>query len=203
MGVTVGKKRRFLFNQHGFLLIELLIGVIVFGFGMLLLGVSLFPMLSKSVVPHFEARASALGQSVMSQVVSGKFDRNSDTNGSRWRCDENALAVKAMGIATPEIIPACTAAFTKQSGLVAVEDYVGCWGENATACSQPYRGTLDQLVNGNVADYKGFSVNINVLYDDAAFINSSNNARLHKRVDIFVDVGKYGRYDFSSYRSNF
>lgn len=210
---AVHNKNRRVFAQTGFSLIELLISVLVFGFGILVLSTTLFPLFSKSATPHFEARASALGQTIMSQVMARKFDRSSDANGSRWRCGESALAVSKRGIASPKTIPTCAPKIVGQKGFVAVDDYIGCWATSAQVCTKlgasgVYKGTIAALFGGTVAkaDYKDFSVNINVVYDDKTFLDSPPvpaNPLLHKRIDIQVVAGKYGQYDFSSYRSNF
>ncbi|WP_026024216.1 type IV pilus modification PilV family protein, partial [Enterovibrio norvegicus] len=64
-------------HQRGYTLVELVIGIVVFGVAMVLISTTLFPMFAKSANPHFEARAAALGQAVMNQVLARQFDRNS------------------------------------------------------------------------------------------------------------------------------
>lgn len=191
-------------KEDGYSLLELLVGVVIFGFSLLTISMTLFPMISSSASPHFEARAAALGQSVMSQVLAKQFDKNSDPNGSRWRCDESASAVSAMGIVAPNVIATCSSPLIAQNKFAAIEDFIGCWGEAKQACTQKYRGTLDTFLGGQAADYQGFSLNINVYYDKSFPLGTVNkNNQLFKRVDLYVDVEKHGRYQFSSYRGNF
>lgn len=199
-------KDPFFYFKRGFSLIEVLVSLLIFGFGLLILSTTLFPMMSKSSSSHYEARASALGQSVLSQILARQFDSKSDANGSQWRCDENPAAVAKRGGVAPDIIPACKTAPFQKGVFLAVDDYLGCWGENdPIVCSGlVYKGTLDALLSSPVSnDYKGFTLRINVLVDDSTFPNNTQNKRLHKRIDLEVDVGKYGKFDFSSYRSNF
>ncbi|PMN68652.1 type IV pilus modification PilV family protein [Enterovibrio norvegicus] len=190
-------------HQRGFTLVELVIGIVVFGVAMVLISTTLFPMFAKSANPHFEARAAALGQAVMSEVLARQFDRNSDPNGSQWRCDENADAVKALGIPAPGTIPACTPTLVAVDGFVATEDYIGCWGADSSACTSKYEGGLHELIGGSADDYVGFTVNISVTYDNSTFTGSTKNTQLYKRIDMVVDTGQFGRFDFSAYRSNF
>ncbi|CZF78414.1 type IV pilus modification PilV family protein [Grimontia marina] len=189
-------------HQRGYTLVELVIGIVVFGVAMVLLSTTLFPMFAKSANPHYEARAAALGQAVMNEILARQFDKESDPNGSRWRCDEDADAVLAQGIVAPNPIQTCSSPLSAGTGFVAVEDYIGCWGGNS-ACTRTHRGDLSALVGGSASDYKGFTVDINVEYDNSTFADSTNNARLYKRIDLYVDTGSFGRYDFTAYRSNF
>ncbi|MGF1865688.1 prepilin-type N-terminal cleavage/methylation domain-containing protein [Enterovibrio norvegicus] len=189
-------------HQRGFTLVELVIGIVVFSVAMILISTTLFPMFAKSANPHFEARAAALGQAVMSEVLARQFDRNSDPNGSQWRCDENADAVNAQGILSPNPILACSDPLAARAAFIATEDYIGCWGESS-ACTRAHRGALDTLIGGTADDYRGFTVDINVVYDNSTFDDSTGNSKLYKRIDLYVDTGQFGRFDFTAYRSNF
>ncbi len=197
------KKYPLSYLQRAFSLLELLIGILVFGLGMLFVSSTLFPMLSKSADPVYEARAVAVGQSVLSQILALQFDQNSDPNGSQWRCDENADAILKRGGLSPQVVPACSRLLGQGKSLISVGDYMGCWGIESSCAGLNYKGTMAQLLGGDLIDaYKGFTVKIHVDYDAAVFPGSPNT-RLHKRVDLEVDAGKYGKYDFSAYRSNF
>jgi len=55
--------------------------------------------------------------------------------------------------------------------------------------------------------YKNFVVSVEVYYDsnfdsqaDAATVKAN---RRHKRINLTVDAGRYGSYQFSAYRSNY
>lgn len=194
--------RKILNSQHGYTLVELVIGIVVFGTAMVLLSTTLFPMFAQSANPHFEARAAALGQAVMNQILARQFDKHSDPNGSRWRCGEDYAAVTALGIVAPDPIPSCSDNAPAASGFNTVEDYIGCWGVS-DACTQGYRGALSELTGGSVDDYPGFTVNVDVTYDPDAFPDSTGNAKRYKRIDLTVDTGRFGRFDFTAYRSNF
>lgn len=188
-------------QARGFTLIESIIGIVVFALALSVLFVTLFPKIGKSAEPHYQARASALGQAVMSEVLSRQFDRNSDQSGSRWRCGENAEALKNQGIASPSPVPACSDPLKAGDELLALEDFIGCWGEDESVCTQPYRGSLSQLIGGNAGEFVHFTVNINVTYDPS--LGDGADPHLYKRVDVTVDAERYGRYAFAAYRSNY
>ncbi len=210
--MSVPDKKSSYRGQKGFTLIESVVGIVVFGFSMILLATTVFPMFAHSPDSLFETRASALGQAVMSKVSAAQFDKSSDPSGSgRWRCGESAAALKERGISTPTPIPPCTPepkAPSKSAILAVVDDYIGCWGEIEKACKSAYRGKLSTLIgNGPMGseaiDYSQFVVEIGVAYDSNTFIDKAVSEQQYKRIDVAVITPKHGRYDFTSYRSNY
>lgn len=200
-------------DQKGFTLIESVVGIVVFGFSMILLATTVFPMFAHSPDALFEGRASALGQAVMSKVSAAQFDNASDPSGSgRWRCGEDAAAVRARGISAPRSIPACSTtpkASSNADMLASVDDYIGCWGEAEKDCKADYRGQLSTLIGqgpigSEAIDYSKFVVEIGVSYDTNTFSDKEVvSPQLYKRIDVVVRTPKHGVYDFSSYRSNY
>ncbi len=198
--------------QKGFTLIESVIGIVVFGFSMLLLATTVFPMFAHSPNALFEGRASALGQAVMSKVSAAQFDNANDPSGTgRWRCGENADALRARGIAAPRVIPTCSVtpvASSNADRLASVDDYIGCWGEAEKECKTEYRGKLSTLIGPNpigneATDFSQFVVEIGVSYDPNTFNAEPTNPQLFKRIDVVVRTPNHGEFDFSSYRSNY
>ncbi len=200
-------------SQRGFTLIESVIGIVVFGFAMILMTTTVFPMFAHSPNSHYEARASSLGQSILSKVSAAQFDTKSDGNGSRWRCGENGAALRVSGIFSPANVPACSSELkAPENNLppVSIEDYIGCWGDVEAECTPPgvYRGKLSSLVSmgpsGNESiDYSRVRVEINVSYDENTFVHQPTNPQLYKRIDVAVITPKNGSFDFTSYRSNY
>ncbi len=201
--------------QRGFTLIESVLGIVVFGFAMILLGTTVFPLLSQSPTAHFEARATALGQAVMNKVIAAQFDANNPGNGSLWRCGENTQALAKLGIRAPDPVPACanSSKASNDTLLVSLEDYIGCWGESEKDCPSPetipYRGKLPLLLGNWLGatgplDFSHFVVNIDVINEAAASVSGKiQQSESYKRVDVAVITPKHGRYAFTSYRSNY
>ncbi len=201
--------------QKGFTLVESVVGIVVFSFSMLLLATTVFPMFARSPDALFEGRASALGQAVMSKVSAAQFDNANDPSGAgRWRCGENPDALRARGIPAPRVIPACSKvpkASSNSDKLASLDDYIGCWGEMEQDCKADYRGKLSTLmgqrpIGSEALDYSNFVVEIGVSYDTSAFSDKDKdlvNPELYKRIDVVVQTPRHGKYDFSSYRSNY
>ena len=143
----------------------------------------------------------------MTEILARKFDHSSDDNGERVRCDDNAHP--DLPLITP---PACAAVLgpdgsENRTQLNDVDDYIGCWVGDNRSCTDP-RGNIADVLGTDVNDqYKNFVVSVDVFYD-ANFDNQADDAsvkanRRHKRVNLTVDAGRYGTYQFSAYRSNY
>ncbi|MDN3684191.1 type II secretion system protein [Vibrio sinaloensis] len=76
----------------GFTLVESIIVIVVMGFAMITISQFLVPQITRSANPHYQTRAAALGQSVMSTILARGFDQYSDFTGGSLRCGEGAAA---------------------------------------------------------------------------------------------------------------
>ena len=199
--------------QQGFTLVESVLGIVVFGFAMILLGTTVFPLLSQSPAGHFESRASALGQAVMNKVLAAKYDRESEAGGTRWRCGENAQALKSLGYNPPEHIPACAGLPSKQQAgqFASLDDFNGCWGETSKACptpdTVPYLGQLPELLGSwshasGPLDFSHYTVNVAIVPHSKTFAAATETHPM-KQVNVTVITPKYGKYEFTAYRSNY
>ncbi|AJR07375.1 prepilin-type cleavage/methylation domain-containing protein [Photobacterium gaetbulicola] len=96
-----------------------------------------------------------------------------------------------------------------------VDDFHGCWGD-LSLCHErynhnrlPWRGAIENLVGDQVAQsgtYNNMTVSVAVSYDsrfDTAYPEETPFPHQHKRVVVEVDTGRYGKYDFVAYRSNY
>ncbi|PSW04554.1 type II secretion system protein [Photobacterium lipolyticum] len=201
-------------KNKGFTLIEGIIAIVIMGIAMVTLTSFLFPQIEQSATPHYQARASALANAFMTEILARKFDHNSDDNGERVRCDDNAhpddlpvFTPKECSKELGEDKVQGTVNKEDRTQLNDVDDYIGCWvGENRS-CTDPRGNIADVLGDGINEQYKNFVVSVNVFYD-ANFDNQADDAsvkanRRHKRINLTVDAGRYGTYQFSAYRSNY
>ncbi|MEJ2763891.1 prepilin-type N-terminal cleavage/methylation domain-containing protein [Photobacterium sp. MCCC 1A19761] len=160
--------------QRGFTLIEGVIAIVILGIAMITLTSFLFPQAERSAIPFYQARAAAIGQAFLNEILSRKFDEQSDPNNdSVLRCGEaGAVAcsvpedsgrwlrddVAADGT-SPEYFAYLDPVNDTQKGWGLrvpaaddVDDFHGCWGE-FTLCGQrygsnayPWRGVIDSLL---------------------------------------------------------
>mgnify|MGYP000223744879 CR=1 FL=1 len=144
-------------RSRGFTLVESVIVIIVMGIAMLTITSFLVPQISRSADPHYQTRAAALGQSVMTQILARKFDQNSGNQGGIPRCSstdtgQTPCTVQAdFGIDTGETNNNPTA-------YNDVDDFHGCWEPlAANGCRD-----LNLLVGGN--RYLNFRLDVEVTY---------------------------------------
>ncbi|WP_434358284.1 type II secretion system GspH family protein [Parasalinivibrio latis] len=68
-------------KSQGFTLIELVAGIVVFGFAILLMTTLLFPQAKRAGSALHEVRAAELAHSLLNEINSKKFDENTPTGG--------------------------------------------------------------------------------------------------------------------------
>ncbi|MCX2790437.1 MULTISPECIES: type II secretion system protein [Vibrio] len=151
-------------KQLGMTLAEMIIAIVLMGVAMVAFTSFLVPQIRDSAMPHYQTRATALGQSFMSQILARGFDQNSDFDGGLLRCGESSLGA-----------PNCTASLGPDSGesipenFNDVDDYIGCWSTPTTAsqCQGTNRGNISDILGTSSEDkYRNFRVEVGVAYDD-------------------------------------
>lgn len=83
-------------RAHGFTLIELIVGIVVIAIVTLVVTAGLGQLFRQSVDPWQQVRAAEIGQSLMNEIVSQRFDEPGEGNNLLLRCSEEGA-------------PACTA----------------------------------------------------------------------------------------------
>ncbi|KDM92797.1 prepilin-type N-terminal cleavage/methylation domain-containing protein [Photobacterium galatheae] len=193
---------------RGFTLIEGILAIVIMAIAMVMLVSFLFPQAEQSAVPHYQARAAAVGQAAMNEILARKFDEQSDPfNDSVIRCGETGYPCSSpvsLGGDSGEV----------NSGLLNVgmaddvDDFIGCWGTAAqcTGSSQPRRGKLQDLIRGSAAqesDYRNLWLEVSVAYEGDAFDGASTSVTAQKRIRVLVKTSRYGDYLFTAFRSNY
>lgn len=187
----------------GFTLIESIIAMVIMGFAMVTLVSFLYPQIERSAAPHYQSRAANLGQSLMSQILSRGFDHNSDFDGGKYRCGEpdgtglTKLCSTTLG----------RDGETSPAQFNDVDDYVGCWYTDRIADCGGTGYPLTTILTDDPAvdlskQYAHFTVTISAQYVDSNFSVSSSVTTM-KRIDVSIDVGRYGEFDFTGFRGNY
>ncbi len=175
----------------GFTLVESIIAMVIMGFAMITLISFLYPQVERSATPHYQTRAANLGQSLMSQILARGFDENSDFDGGLVRCGELGTSCtdpSKLGRDGSESLP---------SHFNDVDDYIGCWWTDSVSdCgSNAPTSSLSNILGVDTASkYTHFTVIIDVDY--------THNDSM-KKVDIKINTGRYGEFDFIGFRGNY
>ncbi|KLN65407.1 MULTISPECIES: type IV pilus modification PilV family protein [Vibrio] len=174
-------------HSRGFTLVESVIVIVVMGIAMLTISSFLVPQISRSADPHYQTRAAALGQSVMTQILARKFDQNSGNQGGIPRCSSTdagstpCTAIGSFGIDTGETN-------NNPDAYNDVDDFHGCWEPlGANSCRD-----LNLLVGGTT--YLNFRVDVAVTY---AVTNQL------KRIRLTVTASNQTPIVLNAYRGNY
>ncbi|PMO57249.1 MSHA biogenesis protein MshD [Vibrio breoganii] len=194
-------------KSAGFTLIESIIAIVILGIALITLTSFLFPQIAQSAKPFYEVRASALANSLMTEILSRNFDENSDHNGGFYRCGEDDY-FDAQG----DVISCTLADDFGPDGdeppelFNDVDDYVGCWyttPQSQTACRLTEAGSLTDIFGNDIAnDYLGFRAEVEVVYDNDSRLGVTDND-LFKRVTVTITASQFGNFKFSAYRGNY
>lgn len=183
-------------HQKGFTLIEIIAGLIALSLSFVVLSVIIFPQAQRSVEPVFQARASALGQALLEEIMSKAFDQNSDFSGGTLRCAE----VNA---------PPCTEPANfgpdneSRANFNDVDDYHLLEVSNSQ---------LEDALGTDLASrYRNFSYSIAICYSDRQgtcrdlnlYPSTNLNLYRYKRVQVTVTTPTAQEFTFSAVRGNY
>jgi MSHA pilin protein MshD len=157
----------------GFTLIESVIVIVVMGLAMITITQFLVPQIERSANPHYQTRAAALAQSVMSTMLARGFDEYGDFTGGDIRCGEGLAGGTAQQFCSEAVDTNPLVNELGDDGEAIpdyndVDDYIGCWEpDGANGCKD-----LNLLVgdgSGNTT-YRNFRLDIDVTYQEVDLI---------------------------------
>jgi len=173
--------------QGGFTLVEIVVGIVTLGIALVTLSVLVFPQAQRSAEPILQARAAALGQALLDEIISKGFDQNSDFTGGMLRCDETG--------ADPCTLPAALGPDGEtRDRFNDVDDY------HLLEVSFP---TLeDALGNDLAARYTNFDFAVAVCYSNSLG-DCDTVVTPFKRIEITVTTPLGQSFVFSAVRGNY
>lgn len=176
-------------RQRGFTLIEIIVGIVTLGIALVVLSTLLFPQAPRSAEPVLHARASALGQMFINEIMGKAFDDKSDMSGGYVRCNDT----------TP---PSCTEPGSlaseegSRSGYDDVDDFNGLSSNNGDNID-------DVLLQGGLDDrFAGFSFRISVTYSDDQGQQQTSIQR-YKRIDVTITAPNNQQFIFTAIRGDY
>ncbi len=190
------------YRDKGFTLIESIVAIVVLGISMTVLTTVLYPQIENSAASHYQVRASALAQGMMTDILSRSFDHVGDTNGGVWRCDESGR-------------PACSVTLGADAGedpkdFNDVDDYIGCWYTNDASrskCESSTQRSLEDILGQDISSkYANFRIEVTVEHDNKASMTpppQPSGKKIFKLITLTVYRGKYGEYRFVAHRGNY
>lgn len=174
-------------QSRGFTLIELVTGIVVLAISLTLLSTLLFPQAQNSVQAVYQVRAVELGQSLLNEILSKRFDENSSPNGGTPRCGEQTTTCTAALSLGPEELT--------RAEFDDVDDYNGLTQAGATIESAT-GSSLGSL-------YNGFSLTATVFYDTDRDGIDDGAVGLYKRISVTVTTPDGAAVPVVAYRGNY
>lgn len=188
-------------KNSGFTLIETVISIVIIAIAMISMTSFLFPQIQDSARPHYEVRATALANSLMTEIIARGYDHNSDPDGGMVRCGEEGTSC------TSTFGPDDSSEIDSVSGtrypanFNDVDDYLGCWYTNEASkadCIESQAGNLTDILGADISTkYPNFAANIKV---EGASVGGANQ---FKKISVTITAGRYGDYTFSAFRGNY
>lgn len=188
--------------SKGFTLIEMVIGIIVFGVALTLITSFLLPQSARSIDPIYQARATELAQSLLNEISAKSFDENSDRSGGAVRCGED---MDGDGIIDECTAPAAlgldgTEDCSDRDSFNDVDDYFCINNMDAVTLLN----TPDRPMHTSVQPlYQDFLVTVEGFYD--ANMDGVDDAAISelKLIRVRVTTPNNETLDFATYRGNY
>ncbi|WP_372767728.1 prepilin-type N-terminal cleavage/methylation domain-containing protein [Pseudoalteromonas sp.] len=174
---------------HGFTLIEVIFGIVLMSIVLTIVTGLLAPQARQSADPIIQVKANEIGQAMMNEILGRSFDENSRRSPPFIRCGETGFS----GCTTPANLGDDG---ETRAGYDDVDDFIGNY---ATADLQ---NSLGQNLQN---DYLGFSLSVNVVYDDDVngVADTTGNFNRLKLVTIEVTAPTGDVYGFAAYKGNY
>jgi len=187
----------FKIRQHGFTLIETIIGIVVLSLAFSIFTTLIYPLANQSAEQVHQIKAAELGQSMINEILGKAFDENSDMSGGFYRCGEDQNDDGEIKAADGET---CSAALQNEESdkrelFDDVDDY------NGLISIEGSLGSDDSLTSL----YIGYKVNVKVINDSDydGDSDSSDNNYTAKLITVTITTPQDFNFVFAVYRVNF
>ncbi len=187
-------KKHYQPKQHGFTLIEIIIGIVMLSISLAIVSSLIAPTEEKSADNLLQIKAAELGQSLLNDISSRAFDHNSDLSGGRVRCDEPDDG----GTVKP-----CSIIFGPEDGLGGRTNA----GENSREDYNDVDDFHGYAVHENALEgslgqsYSNFTIDVDVHYAGDELGLADN--KLAKRITVTVTTPLGTEIKFATHKANF
>ncbi|MAA62867.1 UNVERIFIED_ORG: MSHA pilin protein MshD [Idiomarina abyssalis] len=186
-------------QSKGFTLIEIVVGLVVIAIVTLVVTTGMGTLFRQTVDPWQQVRAAELGQSLMNEIMSRKFDEN---NTGTLRCFESTAdctnpSENESCPATGNTLPNIDSGETR-SEFDDVDDF-NCLGITETGLTNIFGNNIEPDF------YRGFSAEIRVYSipnNDNDNDNDNVNVNVIKQIDVVIVTPQNERIEFSAQRGN-
>lgn len=171
-------------KQGGFTLIEIVVGIVVLAISLTIVTSVFLPQANKMTTPMYQVKATALGKSIMNQVLIRYYDEQNLVLGSFSPCT-NCTADADFGVDGTEDK-------TKPDTFNDVDDY-------HEYCNSDPKTTLSLFTD----DYPGYGLNICVSNAADKFIAGSTANNVAKRIAVTIFMPNNEEITLTSFKGNY
>ncbi|QFI39741.1 prepilin-type N-terminal cleavage/methylation domain-containing protein [Moritella marina ATCC 15381] len=173
-------------KQRGFTLIEIVVGIVVLAVALTIVTGVFLPQASKMTSPMYQIKATALGKSIMNQVLIRYYDDVNISSGSFSPCTNTT----------------CTVSFGVESEDPDEPDTFNDVDDYQVYCSTDPQTTLNRFTD----EYPGYGINICVTNAANKFVpltpeNTNNNVA--KRIELTVFMPNNETITLTSFKGNY
>ncbi|GIC76090.1 prepilin-type N-terminal cleavage/methylation domain-containing protein [Moritella sp. F3] len=176
-------------KQRGFTLIEIVVGIVVLVVALTIVTSTFLPQANKMTTPMYQIKATALGKSIMNQILIRYYDdANARTNGA-IRCGKDiggvTVACSSLGLDAGETSG-------NPGGFNDVDDY-------HVYCNTNPVDNLAAFTN----EYPGYGLNICVTNAAAQFGETSTLDHVAKRIRMTIFMPNNEEITLTSFKGNY
>ena len=171
-------------KQRGFTLIEIVVGIVVLAVALTIVTGVFLPQANKMTSPMYQIKATALGKSLMNQVLIRYYDENNLILGSFSPC-ATCTAVADFGTDGIENR-------NNPNGFNDVDDY-------HEYCTSDPKTTLTLFTN----EYPGYGLNICVSHAAEKFVTGSTANNVAKRLQVTIFMPNNEEITLTSFKGNY
>jgi MSHA pilin protein MshD len=178
-------------KQRGFTLIEIVVGIVVLAVALTIVTGVFLPQANKMTSPMYQIKATALGKSIMNQVLIRYYDDVNARSSGAIRCgkDINGVIVDCSGLGLDTSYGETS---ENPDGFNDVDDY-------DEYCTSEPKTTLKLFTN----EYPGYGLNICVTNAADQFGETSTLNNVVKRIAVTIFMPNNEEITLTSFKGNY
>ncbi|WP_017221682.1 type IV pilus modification PilV family protein [Moritella dasanensis] len=185
-------------KQRGFTLIEIVVGIVVLAVALTIVTGVFLPQANKMTSPMYQIKATALGKSIMNQVLIRYYDDVNVRSGSFSPCT-SCTDDADLGPEFPE-------SRVNPNNFNDVDDYnVYCDVNHDGSANTNYNPQLarQQLTNNSDNSYNGYGIRICVSLAADKFVTGSTANNVAKRISLTIFMPNNEEITLTSFKGNY
>ena len=176
------------YKQRGFTLIEIVVGIVVLAVSLTIVTSVFLPQANKMTGPMYQIKATALGKSIMNQVLIRYYDELNVSSGSFSPCTDTTCS-SVLGPELPELR-------SNPDGFNDVDDY-------DIYCDDRAGYNPSTALGFFTSDYPGYGLKICVSLAADKFGGTAGDKHIAKRITMTIFMPNNEEITLTSFKGNY